>query len=322
MMTGKRDVLQHWAVIVLAIVVVGIFAVALVTFEVKETEFAVVKRFGSSRRNADNSVRVYKPGLHVKIPFIDEVWKHDNRLQCYELKKGQVEQVQTRDEYQVVVTTFVLWRVGDAGLFLKRVDSTAEAENKLDAVVRNSRNIVLGRHDLSELINTDASQVRLEGIENEMLTDLEETARQEYGIEVVHLGFKHLGFPEKVTTKVFDRMKAERKRHSQRYLAEGEREAQRIRAAADREVSDILAQAQAQSKQIRAEGDEQAARYYSVFQQDPDLAAFLRKLDSLRLTLSRKTTLVVDTNTPPYDLLLPGATRLPAGAAVQTDGGK
>jgi membrane protease subunit HflC len=86
------------------------------------------------------------------------------------------------------------------------------------------------------------------------------------------------------------------------------REAQRIRAEADREASDTVAKAQAESKRIRAEGDEQAAKSYAVFQQSPELAAFLRKLDALRLTLSEKTTLVVDTNTPPYDLFLKGAT--------------
>jgi len=309
-MMRKRDIVQHWAIICLAVVVVSIFSVVLITFEVKETEFGVVKRFGSPRKGNDGKIKIYDSGLHCRIPFVDEIWKHDNRLQCFELKRGQTEQIQTRDEYQIVVTTYVLWRVGDAGLFLKRLSSTAKAEDKLGDVVRNSRNIVLGRRDLSELIGTDDTKVHMADIEKEILEGLQKTALEEYGIDVQYLGFKHVGFPEKVTLKVFDRMRAERKRHSVKYLADGEREAQRIRANADREVSDILAQAQADAKEIRAEGDQMAAKHYSVFQKNPELAAFLRKLDSLRLTLSKKTTLILDTNTPPYDLLLPGATDL------------
>ncbi len=320
-MNRKRDFLQHWAILCLGATVVLIFGVVLVTFEVKETEFAVLKRFGSSRKGPDGKVITYDPGLHFKIPFIDEVWKHDNRLQCYELKKGQVEQIQTRDEYQIVVTTYVLWRVGNPGLFLKRLSSTEKAEDKLDEVVRNSRSTVLGSHDLGELINTDPSKIRMAEIEQEMLDRVQATAREEYGIEVVRLGIKHLGFPEKVTLKVFDRMRAERRRHSQKYLAEGEREAQRIRANADRQASDILAQAQAKATQIRAEGDQMAAKHYAVFQKNPELAAFLRKLDALRLTLSKKTTMVLDTNTPPYDLLLPGATDLADPRSSRTDTG-
>jgi membrane protease subunit HflC len=298
-MIGKRQNLsQHWPVIALALVVVGIFTAA------------IVKTLGRPKE-VDGQVRIYGPGLHLKWPIIDEVWSHDNRLQCYQLTKGRVEQITTSDDYQIVVSTYVLWRVGDPALFLKRVNTTEDAEDRLDAVVRNSRNNVLPRHRLSELINVDPGESKLADIEQEMLRDLKDTALKEYGIEVTYLGFKHLGFPEKVSTKVFDRMRAERSRKSQKYLAEGAREAQRIRAEADRKVSDIRAQAEADSKRIRGDGDEQAAKHYAVFQANPELAAFLRKLDSLRLTLSEKTTLIVDTTTPPYDLLLPGATDLP-----------
>jgi membrane protease subunit HflC len=276
----------------------------------------VVKTFGKPRVAVDpdgqERVRIYEPGLHWQWPYpIDTLWRHDSRVHCYELEKGRVEQIQTRDDYQVIVTTYVLWRVGDAGLFLKRVDSTDQAEPLLDNVVRNSRNLILGRHSLSELISTEAGQTSMRDIEEEMLEHLRATAMAEYGIEVVDLGFRHLGFPEAVSLKVFERMRAERARKSERYLAEGAREAQRIRSAADREVSDILARAQAEAKGIRGRGDEEAAMHYAVFRENPELAAFLRKLEALRTTLSNDTTLVLDTQTPPYDLLRPGATELP-----------
>jgi len=302
-----------------------IFISALVVFEVKQTEDAVVMTFGKPRMETVDKatrVKVYKPGLHYKWPYpIETVWTHDNRLQCYELKKAQIEQCQTKDEYQVIVSTYVLWKVGDPGTFLKAVNSTAEAENKLDDVVRNARSNVMGQHNLTELINIDSSKVKIQEIEAEILKGVEGIAMDKYGIRVTMVGFKHLGFPEQVTNKVFDRMRAERGRKSDKYLAEGKRDAQRIRSETDLQASSKLVQAEAEAKRIRAEGDRAAAEYYAVFSKNPELAAFLRKLESLRQTISEKTTLILDTRTPPYDLLLPGATDLekkmpaPAGAA-------
>jgi membrane protease subunit HflC len=316
---AERKTIQHWPAIVLGIVVTAIFAAALVTFQVKETELAVVMRFGRPKtETAGGAVAIYRPGLHLRWPYpVESVWRHDGRLQAYELKKGQVEQAQTLDNQQVIVTTYVLWRVGDPGLFLRAVNTTAEAENKLDDVVRNARNNVLGRHALTDLINIDPDKVLIREVEKEILADLQGVARERYGIDVTFVGFKHIGFPEEVTTKVFSRMQEERKGKAQRYRSEGERDAERIRSLAKEKASDILARAEGEAKQVRAEGDRLAAEHYAVFSRNPSLAAFLRKLDALRETVSEQTTLVIDTRTPPYDLLLPGATRLEGGPPAE-----
>jgi membrane protease subunit HflC len=332
-MADKRNFWQHWPVLCLGFIVLGVFVAVMVCFEVKETEHALVLTFGKPATRVVDGVeeaREYEPGLHLKWPSpISRVWKHDNRLQCYELKRGQVEQIQTADDYQIIVTTFVLWRIGDPLVFMKRVRNTTEAEAKLDDVVRNSRNSVLAQCRLTELINTDPDKVRLPEIEQDILGrgvegGLYETAMQKYGIEVTYVGFKHLGFPEAVTSKVFDRMRAERMRKSARYRAEGRRDAQKLKSEADYQASQILADANAQAKSIRAEGDEVAAKSYAAFAENPELAAFLRKLESLRKTLNENTTLVLDTSTPPYDLLLPNATdlRIPiVGAGEAVDDG-
>lgn len=318
---SERKTTQHWPAIVLGSVVAVIFVAALVTFQVQETELAVVMRFGRPKTTGA-AVRVYEPGLHLRWPYpIETVWRHDRRLQCYELKKGQVEQTQTRDNQQVIVTTYALWRVGDPAVFLKAVNTTPEAESKLDDVVRNARNNVLGRHALTELINVDRNLVKIGAIEAEILGELREVALTRYGIDVTFVGFKHIGFPEDVTNAVFSRMQEERKGKAEKYRSEGRRDAQRIRSQAEQQASDIMAKAEAEAKQIRAEGDRLAAEHYAVFSRNPQLAAFLRKLESLRETISEKTTLVLDTRTPPYDLLLPGATRLD-GAPAAGQGGK
>ena len=313
---AKRTAMQHWPVLVLGALVVVIFLAVLVTFEVKETEYGVVMTFGKPKtvmKDDEEVTRTYAAGLHPKWPYpFQTVWKHDKRLQCYELKRGQVEQIQTADDYQVVITTYVLWRVGDPGTFLRAVKTTEEAEDKLDDVVRNYRNTILGQHALTELINTDPEKIRIAEIEDKILAGVQSVALSKYGILVEHVGFKHLGFPERVSTKVFDRMRAERQRIAEAHRAAGRSRAQQIRAEADLKAQQMLAKAQAQATSIRAEGDKEAAEYYRVFQRNPRLASFLRKLDSLRKTLSEQTTLVVDTDTPPYDLLKPNAADLGA----------
>lgn len=307
---SSNGIRYHWPIVALACVVVVIFMVALMTFQVKETEYAVIKTFGKARTNANGEIITYSPGLHFKWPFIDQIWRHDKRLQCYELTKGHLEQLTTKDQYQVVVSTYVLWRVGDPGTFLKRLKSTEEVEEKLDAAVRDSRNSIIPMHNFSELVSTETSESKMVEIEKAMLKDIRKKTMEDFGIEVTKVGIRQIGFPEMVTTKVFDRMRAERDNHSERLLAEGKSEAQRIRSAADRKASETLSQAEADAKRIRSEGDEIAAKHYAVFQKNPELALFLRNLEALKISLGNKDTLILDTDTPPFTLLKPGASVL------------
>ena len=105
-------------------------------------------------------------------------------------------------------------------------------------------------------------------------------------------------------------MIAERKLVADKYIAEGNSEARKIRIEADSARTIRLADAEAKAKEIRAEGDVEAAKSYAIFQENPELAKFLRKLDSLREIMRGRTTLVIDTNTAPFDLLQPGAENL------------
>lgn len=300
----------YWPVILLGIAVALIFLALLFVFEVKETEFAIVKRLGKPVRTAAEEVRVFDAGLHFRWPFVDRVWRHDNRLQPYDLKRGQVEQVQTFDDYQVIVTTFVLWKVGDPHKFLKAFQTTADAETKLDEVIRDSRNSVLAQHRLTELINVDPGQQRIDEIEAEILSGVQEIAMAEYGIDVVHLGIKHLGFPEQVTTNVFQRMTEERQSRVEEYRSAGREEAERIKTEADLEARKIIADAEASATRIRGEGDRLAASELVVFSENPKLAEFLTKIEALRNSLSDRTTLVLDTDTPPFDLFKSGAVNI------------
>ncbi|MDT8391621.1 MAG: protease modulator HflC [Lentisphaeria bacterium] len=300
----------HWPVIILGIIVAVIFIGVLFVFQVRETEYAIIRRFGkprTTRIDGAEAVKVYKAGLHARLPFVDEVWKHDSRWQCYELRKGQLEQMQTKDDYQIILTTFVVWRIGDPYIFSTAIKTTDKAEEAVSELVRNSRTNSIGKYTLSQLINIDKSHIKITDLERDTLTGVQDIALQKYGIEIKHVGIKHIGFPEQVTQKVFERMRTDRQRRANNYRSDGERDAKKIRAAANERVQEILANAHAEATRIRGEGDQAAAESYKVFRQNPELAAFLRKLEALRKTMGGKTTLIFDTETPPYDLLRPGA---------------
>lgn len=306
----------HWPVMVLGLIVAGIFLTVLVTFQVEETDHALLLRFSrpvmASTDGEEEAARLFKPGLHLKWPYpIDKVWRHDNRIQCYELDYGQIEELLTADDYQILVTTYVLWKVGTPLRFRNALGTTAMAEEKIGNVVRNGRKAVLARHALDELINTNPDKVRIETIEEEIAEAVRPVALQKYGVAIVDVGFKHIGFPEQVTAKVFERMRAERNRKSEKYRSEGARDAKTIESKAREQAEIILTEARNEAIRIRAEGDREAAKVYAEFEKNPELAAFLRKLESLRTILDDKTTIVVDTRTPPYDLLLPEALDLP-----------
>jgi len=131
---------------------------------------------------------------------------------------------------------------------------------------------------------------------------LQPVAKEKYGIEIILLGIKQLGLPESITTKVFDRMRAERQREIMRFMGEGESEAIRIHSKADAEREYILAQARADATEIIGEAEAEAAQYYSMFEQNPELAIFLFNLKALETSLTNRTTLILDQQTPPFNL--------------------
>jgi modulator of FtsH protease HflC len=289
---------QHWLMIALILGIALILVLSLITFQVNYTEHAVVLRFGKPVTERKTS-----PGLHLKWPF-ETIWRIDNRIQCFEGNLGAVEEVFTRDGKNIVVTVYICWRVSNDRVihFLERVKNRELADEELTALLRSYKNGVLGKYNLSDLININPDFVKIEQIEQEIFDYISKDALSLYGIDVTSVGIKHIGFPETVTTKVFDRMIAERETVRQMILSEGEAIAEQIRAEAEKESVILLADAENEAKRIRAEGDAEAAKHYSVFQKNPELAAFLRKLDSLRKTLSEKTVLILDTNTAPFDL--------------------
>jgi len=282
-------------VITIGLLIILIFALIEIFFVVGTSQTAIVTTFGKPK------CALTQPGLYARWPRpIQKLYVFDNRIRCLE---GTFEETYTLDHKNIVIMTYLFWRIKAPVLFLQRVGTISQAEQNLEGLVRNYRNTVIGQHPFSDFVNANPNALKFEQIEQEMLIPVCKEALERYGIEVKTLGINKINLPEAITEKVFERMRAERKGAAETYRSEGESEAIRIRALADREKEDLLTGAEAKAITIKAEGEAKAAQYYRAFNQNPELAVFLKKLTVLEETLRQKTTVVLGTDTMPYDLL-------------------
>ena len=282
-----------------------IFFLLLFAFQVRTTEVAVVTTFGKPTRP------ITEPGFNLKWPWpIQKVHKFDQRTHNFE---GKLEQVMTSNGYPVTISVYVGWKISDPTVFFPRFGgSVPKAEENLEGLIRNAYSGVIGRHPFSHLISTDTNELKFTEIEQQMLERIQADSRAvTNGIDIKFLGIKRIGLPESVTQLVFERMQSERKLQEDKIKFEGERLASDIRSAADLESARQLADADATATRTRSLGEKEAAKYFAVFEQNPELANFLLKLNGLELFLKDRTTLILDQGTPPIDLLRPPNSNAP-----------
>ena len=289
---------KHWPTMLLGLIVAVVLLTAVFSFQLNQTEVAVITTFG-------RPAVVEAPGLHFRWPFpFQKVYRFDKRIRCFEGSSGKLEETATRDGHNILAGIYVDYRIGNPEVFFKQLKDIPNAEEVLNNLMRSEKNSAFGLYNFNQIVNTDPAKLKLTEIQNQIKSNLiAQTGK--FGIEIVGVGINSLGVPKTITEKVFDRMVAERKQFADRSIAEGKSKAREIRIQADRDRTIAIAEAEANAQRIRAEGDAKAAESYKTFSQDPELAEFLRKLDALRVILQGRTTVVFDTNVPPFDLLKP-----------------
>ncbi len=278
--------------VALIFIVMGIY---LVTYQVRETESVFITRFGKPVRETT------EPGLGWKWPTpIEQVHRFDSRMRV--LESNRLSETPTRGSTPIIVNTYIVWRVAEPLRFLTAVKTVANAESKLRDQINDTQNRIIGQHLFGDFVNSDPNRVILDKIETDMLTDLRGPARRDYGVEIKALGIKQLKISEDVTKSVFDRMSADRKRRTDTTISQGQAEADKIKAEANNKRDVLLAAANARGKAIRGQGDAEAAKYYEMLEQAPELAIFLRNLEAL-LTLKERTTIVIPADAEPFKYL-------------------
>ncbi len=298
----------HWPTVLLGVIVAAIFLVAIFSYQVMAAEKAVLMTFGKI-------TDVTGPGLHFRWPMpCQTVVKYDVRLRCFDGNIGKLEETMTNDQKNLVVGIYVLYKIEDLAKFHRSAGNVAFAEERLGSLMRTAKNGIIGKYRFDELVNTDPKKIRLAEIEDSILKEVAPEAMSLYGIKVDSVGIKTVGVPEKISKEVANRMVKERNVAATRYRESGKAEAAKIRTEADNQKLQTLADAEAAAKKIRAEGDAEAAVHYAAFAENPELASFLRKIESLKRILSTKTTLVLDTDSAPFDIMGKGGASAPAAA--------
>lgn len=285
------------AIPLLIAVIFAIMALYLVSFQVRETESAFITRFGKPLEDRE----ITRPGLYFKWPTpIERVHRFDSRMRVLDAPPSETT---TRGAVPIIVSTYVVWRVAEPLKFLNAIGTVSDANDAIRYRLYNAQNRVIGQHTFSQFVNSDVERIRLTQIQEEMLEDLQGPVRNDYGIEIKTLGIKQLKISEDVTKDVFERMRAERRRQTEKTISQGNAQAIRIRTDADAKRTALLAAAEGRAKAIRGRGDAEAAQYYQMLEEAPELAMFLRNLDALLATLKERATIVIPADAEPFRYL-------------------
>jgi len=250
-------------ILFVGLAVLGVSSLFIVT----QTEYAIKFQLG-------RIVRVdYDPGIHVKLPFVNNVRKFDNRLLTLDTNP---EQMLTSEQKFVAVDSFVKWRIVDVAKFYTSTQGNERvALNRLDSIVKDRIRNQIASRTLVQLI----SEQRVSTMAD--IQTAANAAAVEFGIEVVDVRIKAIELPDDVRESIFRRMAADRQKEANLYRFEGRESAERIRANADREVQVILAEAERDGQTLRGEGDAVSTEIYaSAYGQDPEFYAFSRSLQA------------------------------------------
>jgi membrane protease subunit HflC len=249
--------------LVVALGILGISSLFIVT----ETEYAIKFQLGRIVR-AD-----YEPGIHVKLPFVNNVRKFDRRLLTLDTNP---EQMLTSEQKFVAVDSFVKWRIEDVFKFYISTQGNERiALNRLDSIVKDRIRNQIASRTLVEVI----SEQRVSTMQD--IATAANLAAAEFGIEVVDVRIKAIELPDDVRESVFRRMAADRQKAANLYRFEGRESAERIRAQADREVQVILAEAERDGQTLRGEGDARSTDIYATaYEADEEFFAFYRSLQA------------------------------------------
>ncbi len=250
-------------------------------FIVSQTQRAIVLQFGAVVRNDVN------PGLHFKMPFVQEARIFEGRLLTLE---STTQRYLTLEQKALMVDSYAKWRITDVQRYYTATSGIrANAEDRLSRQLESGLRDQFARRTLNEVVSGERDQLMAD-----MTSILNENAQREMGIEVLDVRVKAIDLPREVNLSVFERMSTEREREAQELRARGRELGEGVRADADRQSQVILAQAFREAEEIRGDGDAQAASIYAEsFGQDNEFYSFWRSLQAYRESFASKNDLLV-----------------------------
>lgn len=272
---GNKSLIALIGAVVLGLVAWSSFYI------VAQTERAVLLQFG---RIVEADVQ---PGLHVKIPYVNQVRKFDARLLTLD---SPTQRFLTQEKKAVMVDAYAKWRVSDAERFYTATSGLKQiADERLSRRLEAGLRDQFGKRTLHEVVSGER-----DGLMADITRSLNAMASKELGIEVVDVRVKAIDLPREVNRSVFERMSTEREREAREHRAKGSELAEGIRADADRQRRVLLAEAYRESEELRGDGDAQAAAIYAkAYSQEPEFYSFYRSLQAYRESFAKKSDVMV-----------------------------
>ncbi|MFC0445953.1 protease modulator HflC [Pseudidiomarina halophila] len=244
-------------------------------FVVSEGQRAIVIQFGKVQRDADTGMpTVYQPGLHFKLPFIEQVKRLDARFKTLD---GDPDRFITSEKKDLIVDTYVKWRISDFATYYLSTNggNQAQAEALLTRRVNSGLRAEFGNRTIKEIVSGERDDLMREALIRGA------DSAQELGIEVIDVRVMQINLPTEVSQSIYQRMRAERQAVAMEHRSEGREQAELIRADVDARITVMLADAERESRELRGEGDAEAAGIYAEsYQQDPEFYAFVRSLQA------------------------------------------
>ncbi|MEA2996773.1 MAG: modulator of FtsH protease HflC [Alphaproteobacteria bacterium] len=263
------------AVIVVVVLIIGYSSL----FTVYQTRQALVVRLGQPLRV------VTQPGLHGKLPLLDNVIYIDKRILDLE---NSSQEVIASDQKRLVVDAFARYRIHDALRFYQTVSSVDGANSRLSPLLNSALRRVLGEATLTQLVRDERAQLM-----TRVREQLDREAQQ-FGVTVVDVRIRRADLPEQNSQAVYKRMQTEREREAQEFRSQGTQKAQEIRARADRDVTVVVADATSKSEQTRGEGDAERNRIFAeAYGKDTDFFSFYRSMQAYETGLRQGDTRLV-----------------------------
>jgi len=267
--------------IIIFICLLAFITAMTAVFFVDQRERVLLLRLGQIER-AD-----FQPGIHFKIPFVNEVRRFDGRVLSFDATPSRY---LTDEKKNVIVDSFILWRITDISAYYTSMGGIEDrAQLRLSQIIKDLLRGEFGKRTIQQLVSGDRSSMV-----DSIIAEANKTATK-FGIEVVNVRIKRIDLPSEVSASVYTRMEAERERVAKTLRSQGAEEAEKIRSDADRQRTVIIADAKRTAEELRGTGDAKATDTYAkAYGQNSEFYSFYRRLNAYQNVFTSDDMLVIE----------------------------
>ncbi len=275
--------MKNFMLALLALIAIVVYSSV---FVVQEGERGIVFQFSKIQRDAGGAVVVFEPGLHFKLPMIENVRTLDAKVQTLD---DPADRFVTAEKKDLLVDSYVKWRIKDFGkYYLSTGGRTDRAENLLKQYINNGLRTEFGTRTIQQIVSGERTEL--------MTKALAQAGKgsEELGIEILDVRVKKINLPDEISNNIFQRMRAERTAVAKEHRARGMEQAEIIRADVDARVTVMVAEAERNSRTTRGEGDALAAKVYAeAYNKNAEFFSFVRSLEAYNRSFNSKSDVLV-----------------------------